>query len=424
MRRTVLFALTAVWLGLTSSACIPVPIPIYPARQPLGTALDSQGRMHVLYHDGSGYRHGIIQGFLISSEVVDSDVECDSAFPGYEGRMAFDVDPAGNPHLACPTSEGLAHIWKEAGSWNSEMVDFFENSSLMTRSSLAIDTTGAIHIGYPVMVMEQTEMEIRYAVKRNGAWTLEVADSRDTSDLGGWWWYPGAVPFPIAEISLTPDGNPVIASTNGGNPWYYGGAWEALNKDGVVRVAERTPEGTWDAEEIFYEEEYDDMSFGINVYDLSLAISPSGEKAVAFILGESMGVRRGSYNAYYIMKDDGSGWEVALFSAQDCGFGRDCLWDYSSQDIDYDAANRLHVFFSREHWEDIYQLSKYTTCSLARHTESGWQETTVWDPTLWPYTWGEIDSPSCPFLHMGGSPDVRVVYSDSGQMQYMGFSSL
>ncbi len=180
---------------------------------------------------------------------------------------------------------------------------------------------------------------------------------------------------------------------------------------GRVRIAQRSAEGVWDAEEIYHAEKVNYNSYGVNLYDLSLRVSPSGKKAVAFIHEEKL-YHYDGFLDYRIMADDGSGWHEVFLGHQLVMWAAYDYPDFRYQDIAYSADDQLYALFTREHLvgggDDHY---RFQTISLARRTGGGWEEHTIWQDEvegLYGH-WGTMDN--YPHLLAGEPSRVKVVYT-------------
>lgn len=365
------------------AACLPVPLPLGKGEL-RGAILDPQGRVHMLYGNSEGLWYGITSGpSLIKSELVPTE------WSYYRNALA--LDNAGDPHMISVDSEGhLIHVWKESGEWQTEIVDTSQSHLYYyAGSSIAIDDSGDMHISYPTYDF-YPDIEIHYGVRHEGVWTLEPVEVVDGSYLH----------LALTQITLTPDQNPVIASA-------IGGFVEGCNSI-MVHVAQRTMGGIWDTEEIFFQEAAYE-SYGMRLKDMSFIISASGKKAVGFSFTE--GWRGGSGLDFYVMEDSGSGWEYRFWGGGWCSTA-ECTIDCQAHDIAYDPNETLYSLFTKEELTGTYpDWTILKTISMARFTDGGWEEKTIWNASLW----GVMEG--FPHLLLEDFPRVRIVYDDGHYSQ-------
>ena len=371
--------LLALLTGSLMWGCLPLPI-LDANGVVRGTALDPSNRMHVVIENEGGIQYGVVNGLWLNPEpVTAAGTLGEGGYPVGAGRGVLAVDPAGRPHVlfysngatGLPALYGdLVHSWKESGAWESEVIGTVEDCWASAQPSIAIDDSGDVHVTYSNMDCDSGDIEIRYAKKQAGLWGEEVIDTVVGLSL---WMYPVL----ISRIALGPDQEPVIAAGIGG--WNF----EPHCSDAAVRVLQPAEGGGWEVEEIFlFVDPCEYQSESAKLPDLSLAVGPSGEKAVGFIIQTSFW----SYVSlsYWIMVHTGSDWIEDRLCSQFGGEFGDPL-DCQAQDIAFDPAGRLHAMFTRErfHGPPDYSPVVDQSISLARRTETGWDEETLWDNTLY-----------------------------------------
>lgn len=104
------------------------------------------------------------------------------------------LDPRGNPHVsyyAHTPHRDLRYAELGDGGWTIETVDWVGDVGMF--SSLALDENGEPHISY----YSWTEGDLKYARRSGGEWTIEVVDK--VGDVGM-----------FSKLVLTPDGTPHI----------------------------------------------------------------------------------------------------------------------------------------------------------------------------------------------------------------------
>jgi len=126
---------------------------------------------------------------------------------GGSGKFnAMASDAQGHQHLAyCNVGDGdLRYAYWNGQDWTREMVESHRQADGYVGSSTAItvDDSGAPHIAYS----DVTHRLIKYAVKKNGRWQIEVADS------------VGGIAYPDRNsITLDEEGRPYITYYDGGH---------------------------------------------------------------------------------------------------------------------------------------------------------------------------------------------------------------
>lgn len=413
--RNTLTVWTAILLlsGLLLSACFPLSVGEGSLK---GAVLDQGDQIRVVFQDAEGIKYGIVNVTDMASELVSSDgtlgdsqVAEDYGYLGSRGVLA--MDPQGRPHVLYYSSDSLSliHACKQAGAWEAETIATMNDCPIMSWSwpSIAIDDSGDLHVSYansdctsgPCCPYE-THYEIHYANRHEGIWSDEVVvtDSLTYTNIG----------FPIfaSRIALGLDQNPVIA---------VGATFAALEmscSDASISVAERMEGGGWQVDEIFtYHDPCDPYEWpdSFQIKDLSLAVGPSGDKAVGFV-SNSRG-KAASVWDYSIMIDNGTGWTGEFICGGWCDdYYPPCAADGKAQDIAFSHAGQLHAMFTRE-WSEYASYQVEQSISLASRTDTGWVEETLWDNTLYP---AELAYGSHPHLLMPQFSAARILYN-SGQ---------
>ena len=92
--------------------------------------------------------------------------------PGWYCALAFDAQ--GRPHIAYWEAVGddLKYAVRRNGAWQTEIVDGAGGENIGEHCALALDAQGNPHISY----YDGTNQRLKYATKSAGSWTIEVAD--------------------------------------------------------------------------------------------------------------------------------------------------------------------------------------------------------------------------------------------------------
>jgi hypothetical protein len=410
MRRRNMLPAWVVFVFLSGSwfvACLPLPIPVGEGALK-GAILDQGNQIRAVYQDEEGVKYGVVHGYSLASELVTSEGDLGSSQvgPGYGGlspKGVLAMDPLERPHVlhygSAMADPELIHSWKDAGGWESESLaalDFCYRSW----PSIAIDDSGDLHVSYAHLDCASGEYEVRYAKWHTGVWSEEVVFTDSES-------YPaytsGYFPLMACRIALDRDQHPVIAVGTTAYPF------DIHCADARIRIAERTEGDEWQVEEIFFLDDPCDPIVPLNyeIPSLSLALGPSGEKAVGFVSYSS--TKSGLSYDYTIMIDEGAGWTEESICGGNCDFGGyDCPIDGKVQDIAYGPAGELHSIFTRERGGygggEVEQ-----SVSRARRSGTGWVEETLWDNTLYP---AEMEyQGTAPHLFLTPSSKAKVLYN-------------
>lgn len=390
--------------GPVLSGCLPLPI-VDSQGVLKGSALDPSGRIHVVTDGYNGIHYGVIDTIWMNPELVTSEGTLGDSYgyPFGAGRDVLALDPSGNPHVLYYSNSGagpfslygeLTHAWKESGGWASEVIGTLDHCGVdfLSHPAIAVDSSGDIHVSYVDMDCEAPAIVVRYARKHEGTWMEEVIET--VVDLGG-----ASIPVLVCRIGLGPDQEPVVAIGLGGADM------EGLGSYNVIHVAQPMEGGGWVVEEIFEcPGAACSVADGGGIKDLSLAVGPSGEKAVAFrVIGYEWGRM---YLDYKVMVDEGSGWVTDFVCYDSCDDHAFC--DCQAQDIAYDPAGRLYSMFTRVWLESPYpDILINQSIVLAHRTDTGWPEETLWDNTIYDVP---IDYSYSPELLFTSASQAKIVY--------------
>jgi hypothetical protein len=133
-------------------------------------ALDPQDKVHIAYYDST---HGTLKyATNVSGTWVASTVDT-SYGPG-----SLAVDSTGAVHIAYFGPTGLTHATKESGSWVASTISAVVSDNV----SIAIGPGDKVHISYfvdVVMVDFQpvSVQDLKYATNASGAWATSTVDS-------------------------------------------------------------------------------------------------------------------------------------------------------------------------------------------------------------------------------------------------------
>ncbi|MEW6182916.1 MAG: Ig-like domain-containing protein [Bacillota bacterium] len=181
---------------------------------------DTNANVKYAYQDASGWH----------MELVDAEYSAGS------NQTGLGFDSTGYPHISYlrmidAGTYRLMHAWKEADGWHNEILDS-DLSRPGQWSSLAIDSSGGIHISYYLIGGNAT---LRYAYKPSGgAWSITDADPSA--------WITGE----YSSIALDESGYPHFSSsdrTNWDLRYVYkdGAGWHRENEN--IDSADQV--GTW-----------------------------------------------------------------------------------------------------------------------------------------------------------------------------------
>ncbi|MHC1744171.1 MAG: hypothetical protein AB9873_14215 [Syntrophobacteraceae bacterium] len=163
--------------------------------QYIAMARDNIGRLYVSHRDQGKNRLklSIFDGKQWNSEDVDNE-------PFASMDTSIFVDALGKIYISYYNfSKGYLKLAvKDKGQWALEIVDRGQKSSDTVGgfSSIEVDSKGRIHISYA----DNGNGLLKYAVKENDAWTIEVAD--DSEFVSN-----------FTSLALDEEGNPYISYT-------------------------------------------------------------------------------------------------------------------------------------------------------------------------------------------------------------------
>ena len=132
-------------------------------------ALDPTGKAHIGYFGNGGLKYATnTSGSWTSSLVVGIPYFCSD-----NGWVSLGVDAAGTAHIAHRgIDNSLMYATNQGGAW---MVSVVDQAASMTSTSLAVDTSGWVHIVYVNYITSQ----LNYAQNVSGMWTIETIESGD-----------------------------------------------------------------------------------------------------------------------------------------------------------------------------------------------------------------------------------------------------
>lgn len=184
-------------------------------------AMDSSGKFHVLYEDNYkqavNYATNASGSWLIESLTV-------SAMPtiGMRGWYAIAVDSSGRPHIGYYNGTKVAHAVKLSTGWQSDTVDDGGYVDGRGDISMAIDGGNHVHMVYHYSTIEQNLYPnyIKHATNASGSWVSEKIDSRSTYQ---------AISFEHNSLVLDSNGRAHVAYLGFDSSLYYAnnvnGAW-------------------------------------------------------------------------------------------------------------------------------------------------------------------------------------------------------
>lgn len=213
-------------------------------------ALDPAGNSHIGYFGNGGLRYATnISGSWTSSLVVGPTRSCLN-----NGEVSLGVDAAGNAHIAHRgNNNSLMYATNQGGAWTVSVVD---QAATMVGTSLAVDTSGRVHIVYINYITSQ----LNYAQNVSGTWTIETIESGDN--------YFSELSAP--SLSLDATGNAHVSYYACHSPINYPCAY------GELRYASNAS-GTWHIAT---------LDTGVPRYDTDIALDSQGKAHI-------------SYNMYY-----------------------------------------------------------------------------------------------------------------------------
>jgi frataxin-like iron-binding protein CyaY len=194
--------------------------------QYLSVTKDKEGRIYISHRDQGQNRlkMAVFDGNRWNSEVVDTE-------PWASLDTSICVDASGTVYISYYNfSQGYLKLAvRDKGQWKIEVVDDGQKQSNAVGgfSCVKVDSSGRVHISY----IDSVNGLLKYAVKENDAWTIELAD--DCEFVGN-----------FTSLALDKDGNPYISYTVDKEPnkpdlWLarkVGGKWTVELVD-TARVA-------------------------------------------------------------------------------------------------------------------------------------------------------------------------------------------
>ena len=207
----------------------------------------------------------------------------------------------------------------------------------------------------------------------------------------------------MPQIRLRADQTPVIAYAIGSVNLGMG-TWNGFLS---LRVAQKATGGGWEIGEVFLTHPTYPEESGVDLYDMSFSMSPSGEMAVGFTYEMISGDPYAWYRYYHIMVNAGDGWQELFSNVSYAGSGNQ---DFKGQDIAHDSQGNLYALFTREDLGAPPDYSYEESIRLARWTGTGWDEKTLWDNSLYGARMG---TPYYPALLMSSASVANIAYNGS-----------
>lgn len=261
-------------------------------------AIDEDDGVHIVYQESAGdlsgeVQHATFAGGEWSTEVALAIERIDSS---HERSAGLAIDPAGALHavLRLPVDwpfdrdVDVTYLTNQGGAWTEQRVD--ADASGRASVGLAVDASGAAHIGYP-WTAPDVPAEVRYATNASGAWVVETVVAAD---------WIGAV----VAIALDDGGAPHLVFDDEAGALQHAdrssGAWAldeidaegrgasmAADAAGLLHVAYQKEAGIWYAQggASAWTTEVVQPQLAQDAYarDVNLALDPAGEPRIVFI---------------------------------------------------------------------------------------------------------------------------------------------
>jgi hypothetical protein len=98
---------------------------------------------------------------------------------------SLEIDTNDNPHIAFhnTTHPSLHYAFHDGNQWEIETIEGYGldiGGAAGQNASLAIDSSGNVHIAYLTQYTDQTDISLNYATKTGAVWDLVTVDSCDT----------------------------------------------------------------------------------------------------------------------------------------------------------------------------------------------------------------------------------------------------
>jgi len=265
---------------------------------------DSQGYAHISYFDDANnhlkYARETVSGWDINT--LDT-----TPSSGYHSSLR--LDGSENPHIAygnnSAATAGLYYAWFDGAAWQFETV---QDEHVAFSISLGFNGSGQSCIAY----MDYYDRKLKYAVRDNGTWTIEILVSQDNCGYG-------------AAMIMDTIGLPhILYDCNGlRHAWYNGTQWQTESLNSVwstgisLRVdASNVLHATWMDEDNVYYGTWDGAAWSIQtVVSLtgnetpggsSLLLPPGGMPEIAYYFNNVKELRYAVFN--------GSSWDTSFIS--------------------------------------------------------------------------------------------------------------
>ena len=140
-------------------------------------ALDDSGTAHISYYyiAEQSLRYATNAG----GDWVVTTVDDSGESTGWYTSIALAADSAVHIAYQNGVDHHLMHATDAGGSWTNEPVDV--GCDGIDEPSIAVDTSGALHIAYTCYYPEWPDSVLRYAVHRGNTWIIETAEGIDSA---------------------------------------------------------------------------------------------------------------------------------------------------------------------------------------------------------------------------------------------------
>ncbi|MBW1806939.1 MAG: hypothetical protein JRJ19_00640 [Deltaproteobacteria bacterium] len=100
-------------------------------------------------------------------------------------HCSLEIDTNDNPHIAFhnTTHPSLHYAFHDGNQWEIETIEGYGldiGGAAGQNASLALDSSGNVHIAYLTQYTDQTDISLNYATKSGATWDLVTVDSSDT----------------------------------------------------------------------------------------------------------------------------------------------------------------------------------------------------------------------------------------------------
>jgi hypothetical protein len=286
-------------------------------------AVNAQGLPRISYFDSSAQdlEYAEKNGGVWTTETVDFDASVG-------GFSSLALDAQGNPHISYyDAGKGdLKYATRSGGIWTIAVVDSAGDVGLDT--SIALDAQGNPRIGYSAVDASGFYLDLRYAAKNGGLWSIDVVDT--TGDVGFY-----------TSLKLDAAGNPRIS--------YY-----KFNFPGGLKYAAKNG-GVWNVEVV-------DSQGG--VWTTSLALDAAGRPHISYYGGDQdlrYAFNSGGIWTYTTVDSAGNVGTYTSIALDSLGNPRIAYFnDFPANDLKYAAKNggvwELEVVDDQRGWDPALAL--------------------------------------------------------------------